>query len=274
MVVTKNKIKGTYSLPQKDYRDVHRAKATATHYQQKTYRSGSTDETIWRVEQQQLEDIVSRLVPHRSRYLDFACGTGRVIGFIGELFETHTGVDISGAMLEFAKAENPASTFVCGDICEDATLVGGDYDLITAFRFFLRAQPPLRQAAMQILAKKLASDGKLVFNIHNSRPSLLSVQNCITNLFKQDKVQSMSRLDVAHLVAEAGLETIETHELGVFPKALHHILGPKTWTHLDRTLCKIKILRRFASHVIYVCRRSPVARDNLGRAEQPETAQD
>jgi SAM-dependent methyltransferase len=274
MVAENNKIKGGHSLPQKDYRDVHQAKDIARRYHHKTYGAGSADESIWAVEQEQLKDTVSRLVPRRSRYLDFACGTGRIIGFIGELFETPTGVDISAAMLEFTKAKAPRAKLICGDISENENLVGGDYDLITAFRFFLRAQPSLREALMEILAKKLASDGKLIFNIHNSRPSLLWVQNSITNLFKKNKVLSMSRREVAHLIAEAGLQIIETHEVGVLPKVLHLILGPKIWTRLDRTLRKIKMLRRLASHVIYVCRRCQSARGDLGHSEPAEARYD
>ena len=242
-------------MQEKEYREVFQTEAVARLYHDKIYGKSTADESIWKVEQKQLEDVISRLVSRRLRYLDFACGTGRVIGFVGEHFESVQGVDISKSMLEYAKTKAPKAELICGDITADESIVGGDYDLITAFRFFLNAQDSLRYAVMKALADKLAPDGVLVFNIHNSSTSLLWFQNRITDLFLGRKKSSMSRDQVAKLVEQAGLRVLETKSTGVIPKWICMILRPKLWRSLDSFLSRKCILGKMGSHVIYVCGR-------------------
>ena len=240
-------------MKEKEYREVFQTEAVAKLYHDKIYGESTADESIWSVEQKQLEDVISRLVSRRLRYLDFACGTGRVIGFVGEHFESVQGVDISKSMLEYAKAKVPKAELICGDITEDDSIIGDDYDLITAFRFFLNAQDSLRHAVMNVLAGKLSKDGVLVFNIHNSSPSFLWLQNRITDLFLGRKKASMSRDQVAKLVEQSGLRVLETKATGVIPKWTCMILRPKLWRSLDTFLSRIRILGKMGSHVIYVC---------------------
>jgi SAM-dependent methyltransferase len=193
------------------------------------------------------------------RYLDFACGTGRVIGFVGEHFESVQGVDISKSMLEYAKAKAPEAKLICGDITEDDSIIGDDYDLITTFRFFLNAQPSLRAKVIKVLADKLSGEGILIFNIHNSKPSLLWLQNLIKGCVTFTPKPTLSRGDVMSLVANVNLEVIETRETGIMLKCLHRIMPSKLWLKSDEIFCRIPILRKFASHVLYVCRRRGVA---------------
>ena len=207
-------------MQEKEYREVFQTEAVARLYHDKIYGRSTADESIWTVEQKQLEDVISRLVPRRSRYMDFACGTGRVIGFIGDQFESAQGVDISESMLEYAKTKSTKAEFICADITEDDSLIGDDYDLITAFRFFLNAQPSLRAKVIEILADKLSAEGILVFNIHNSKPSLLWLQNWIKACFTFTPKPTLSRSDVRDMVVEVNLEVIETHETCVMLKSV------------------------------------------------------
>ena len=117
------------------------------------------------------------------------------------------------------------------------------------------AQERLCKKVIAILADKLAPDGILVFNIHNSSPSFLSAQNCIKNLLTHSNLCSMSRSQVHRLIETANLEIIETKAFGVLPKALHIILGYGLYQAIDRTLAKSKLLQKIGSDVIYVCRR-------------------
>ena len=106
---------------------------------------------------------------------------------------------------------------------------------------------------MKILKDKLSDNGILVFNVHNSKPSLLCFQNMTINFFRYPKISSLSHKDVQKLTNDAGLEIIRTYKIGIFPKALHWITGRKVWFWIDNFLCKSSFFRNFASHVIYVC---------------------
>ena len=236
-----------------DYRNVHMSSDRARYYENKIYEENSADETIWHMEREYLNEVVERLVRSRDRYLDFACGVGRVIGFLADRFETTQGVDISESMLHSARKKNIDAEFIKGDITQNADIVGGDYDLVTAFRFFLNAQDSLRHTVMKALWGKLAPHGVLVFNIHNSKPSLLWLQNCITDLFLGRRKASMSRDQVGELVEQAGLKVLETKAAGVIPKWTCLLLRPKLWRVLDTFLSRICILGKLSSHVIYVC---------------------
>ena len=237
-----------------DYRDSHKASSTAERYYERVYAEGSADDTIWTVERRYLEDVITRLVGRRKRYLDFACGTGRILGFLSPRFETACGVDISRAMLDLARDANPGVELKCGDITTNKDLTGSDYDLITVFRFFLNAQPSLRDEVIKILAERLSGQGIMIFNVHNSRPSFLWVQNYVTGLFTGRRKPSLSYNEAADLAARANLEIVETYKTGVLPKCLHLLLRKKFWLALDGLLCRPQFLRKFASHVIYVCR--------------------
>jgi predicted TPR repeat methyltransferase len=206
------------------------------------------------MEREYLTEVVERLVPSRDRYLDFACGTGRVIGFLYSEFGTSQGVDISESMLDIARKKNIDAEFIEGDITQNADIVGGDYDLVTAFRFFLNAQDSLRLTVMKALAGKLSKDGVLVFNVHNSRPSLLWLQNRITDIFLGRKKASMSRDQVVSFVGQAGLRVLETKALGFIPKWTCKVLRPKLWRFLDTLLSRVWLLKECGSHVIYVCK--------------------
>jgi predicted TPR repeat methyltransferase len=202
-----------------------------------------------------LAHVIEKLDIKKNSYFDFACGTGRIISSIADKFDNAEGVDVSESMLAIAKRKKIKANLLLGDITKDPDIVGNEFNLITAFRFFLKAQEALRYEVIHILAKKLASDGILIFNIHNSRPSLLSLQNSIINLFRKNKIPSMSRKDVFALLKCVNLEIIEIKALGIIPKATHYILRPKFWCWLDKTLAKNKFLQRFGSDVIYICRK-------------------
>ena len=67
------------------------------------------------------------------RYLDFACGTGRLLSFLENNFAASTGVDISKDMLNIAEKYRKKSELICGDITREHLLDGRKYDIFTAF---------------------------------------------------------------------------------------------------------------------------------------------
>jgi SAM-dependent methyltransferase len=114
-----------------------------------------------------------------ARYLDFACGTGRVTATVAPLCQAAMGVDISSSMLEVAKQKVPGTTFRLADLtAEDPEL--GEFDLVTAFRFFGNAQDELREGALRAITKRMAPGGYLIINSHRNPRSLASCLDRMT----------------------------------------------------------------------------------------------
>ena len=66
-----------------DYRTTHVGpESWAKDYDAKLFAPGSFDAELWAHEQRLLDEIVMRHVRRRDSYLDFACGTGRVLAHV------------------------------------------------------------------------------------------------------------------------------------------------------------------------------------------------
>src|SRR5215469_11890743 len=105
----------------------------------------------WLVEQQLLASILDRMsASSHWCFADFACGTGRILEFISASAKipSAVGIDISPEMLGLARARCPWATLIQGDVTADPALAPGPFDLITAFRFFLNAEPTLRSQVL------------------------------------------------------------------------------------------------------------------------------
>lgn len=128
-----------------------------------------------RVERMYLTTIIPRLFPNGiDRYLDFACGTGRITNIVTPFAKDAWGIDISESMLKIACNKCPNVQFVCEDIT-DHILESGPFDLITAFRFFGNADQELRFSALQALSKIMRANAYLIINNHRNPLSLLAL---------------------------------------------------------------------------------------------------
>jgi SAM-dependent methyltransferase len=121
-------------------------------------------------------ELVARILKRRfpdgvPRYLDFACGTGRITQVIEPLADESYGVDVSQAMLDVARGKCPRTTFIRADLTAEA-LPLPPFDLVTAFRFFGNAQDELRAAALDAMRRVLAPGGLLIANDHVNPGSL------------------------------------------------------------------------------------------------------
>jgi SAM-dependent methyltransferase len=115
--------------------------------------------------------VASEYLGRRERYLDFACGTGRMLSALAPFFQEVIGVDVSESMVSAARLKVEKAAFHIVDLTtQDISM--GQFDLITAFRFFGNAEPTLRREALRVLRSKLRDDGLLVLNNHRN-PSAL-----------------------------------------------------------------------------------------------------
>ncbi|MET0987339.1 MAG: class I SAM-dependent methyltransferase [Steroidobacteraceae bacterium] len=237
-----------------DYRTTHvGSESWANEYDAKLFSPGSFDAAMWEREQQLIDRIVQQHVPRRESYLDFACGTGRVLAHVERYFRSPVGLDISDTMLAAARTRVQNAILVQGDATRDASVLDGRrFDFITAFRFFLNAQPSLRNDAMAFLASALKDENsRLLFNVHGNRNStrvLLAAKAKIT----REQFASMSVGESIELAARHGLEVVEWYGIGSYDKALLQLMPLSTWRWAERVAA---VPKRFSVYLYFVCRR-------------------
>lgn len=165
-------------------------------------------------ERRHVSAIVARLFPDRvPRYLDFACGTARVTATVAAHSRETVGVDISAGMLEVARRRLPEATFHECDITRQP-LELGQFDLISAFRFFGNAQDDLRDEALRALVPRLAPGGFLLFNNHRNPRALYALLNRATG-------GTLGSMDLHHakmrrMLDRHGLAIRELHPIGTW----------------------------------------------------------
>ena len=161
-----------------DYRESHTREGMGRSYH-KQFVDGGIRSVYWMLEKEFLDGVT---LPRRSTdralpVLDFACGTGRVSGFLHSLGCSVVGVDISNSMLEAAESFEPGPNYLQMDLTVEnlpieAVPQEGQFDVITAFRFFPNAQSQLRQEAISALAPLLRRNGLLIVSHHRNPRSI------------------------------------------------------------------------------------------------------
>lgn len=155
-----------------DYRESHQQRGGCY---DATIFSSPLDAYMDRWEATYLAQILPRLFPASiPRYLDFACGTGRITQRIAPHAVETYGIDVSQSMLDAAHKKCNAARFMCADLTR-STLDLGLFDLASAFRFFGNAQDELRSAALAAISRHLRPGGYLIINNHRNPRSLLGL---------------------------------------------------------------------------------------------------
>lgn len=246
-----------------NYSNSHREATRAAAYDE-SFSSNPYRRLIWDWERKILDAIVAEQVVEQGavRLLDFATGTGRVLAHLEEKVDHAVGLDVSAQMLEVASTRIVRAHLIEGDLMsEDPPALGGPFNVATAFRFFLNAEPALRHAAMNSLANQLDDNGVLVFNNHMNRNS---IRGAVTRAYMNvrhrdpDRYSTLSRGEAQELASEAGLTITRVYTHGVWPTS-----------HAERTRMPLRLIAavddrlsaespfdRFCSYEIYVCRRT------------------
>ncbi len=222
---------------------------------------------MWRLEQAVLDNVLDTMHSSRNtdecdegiRYLDFACGTGRVLAFVSARTDSATGIDVSDSMLEVAATSAPQAELVAADITTDGNpLLGRHFDLITAFRFFPNAEPALRAEAIAALTDRLAPGGRIIFNNHRCLSSLRHRLVRLLTLGWRGRT-GMSRREVETMITTAGLEIESVSHAGIVPEYEWLLLRPRFLIEWIERLATKLPLRFLSENLIYVCHRRPAA---------------
>lgn len=254
--------------------------AYTDHYQEQGESGESYDRSlanrfelaIFRLEHILLRDLFRRLRSSdpNTAYLDFACGTGRIIEVFKDLIRTKVGVDTSPGQLAVAHAKVPDAEFVQGNVVTDPGLLGSrKFNLITSFRLLLNLEPENRVPILKALRNLLAGDGYLIVDNHMNRHSILG----LTALFahkvlrvpkkplvppgRRGIISTMSESEMRVALAAAGLYVEEVHRIFVLPGHKAFQLLPTRWlVPVEAFLSRIPVANRVSKNQIYVCRRT------------------
>ena len=240
--------------PGESYRSSHLGKGEDYH---RFFQVNPYPALLWRLERKVLDRIMAdHAVQEPPRHLDFACGTGRIVGHLASRARESVGLDVSDSMLEVARRNVPTARFFRADITSDAILTGETFDLITAFRFFLNAEQPLRERVIAELARRLAPGGILVFNNHGNESSLTHKLLRRARPGRTD-LACLSHDAVGALVSSVGLRIVAVHHLGVLP-ATEKTMPLPSWVMLplESVARRIPALSPLANDLIYVCARA------------------
>ncbi len=246
------------------YRDRFCDAAEASSYDNDEYSEGTYPTLVWRIEQAFLHNLVSELRRNvdEIHYLDFACGTGRILSFLEPMVDHATGVEISESMLARAAQKVRSATLIRGDITRNPGLVSQGYDLITAFRFLLNAEPDLRLAALRQLAAMLRNDRSLlVFNNHinfwSYKLATWPSQRLIPLLQRSDRLGNfLTFRQVRDIAAQCGLVIERRYGCGFLSRRALKVLPYHRLLELERALAERRWLQPFGADQIYVARRA------------------
>jgi SAM-dependent methyltransferase len=238
----------------RDYRSWHQDPDVARRYDEEIYRPGGFDDWVDAIEERLLNAVVDRHFSRRPfSYLDFACGTGRVMAKIAPRAATAVGVDVSEAMLDRARDRVPGATFLLGDVSVEPGLLDRRFDLITSFRFLVNAEPELRRDALRALAAALHFDGLFVCNIHANRCSarLLTEPARIVGLAPRKNALSLTATTAA--LKEAGFVVRDVTGYAFAPRSVYRLLGRAAACAAERRLGTSRRVSHYGTHLLLVC---------------------
>jgi ubiquinone/menaquinone biosynthesis C-methylase UbiE len=238
------------------YRESHRYKEKGAEYEA-YYQNKAWQRFLWSREQEILIKILEKYFAGKDIHLlDFACGTGRITEFLEGRVNTSTGVDVSGSMLAVARKKLKKTEIIEADITTENIIKPRKFNLITAFRFFLNAEPELRSAAIKAIAELLDDDGYLVFNNHqNSDSPWVRLRNAHYQKKNPEGIYNVMSIEqMKNLIEEAGLEIIEIYPAGFFhpPKIP---ISFRLSHAIDWAAGNFRFMNKLSENLIAVCQR-------------------
>lgn len=202
-----------------------------------------------------LEKLFARLGrEYPGRYLDFACGTGRIMALASPHFSEVVGIDVSEAMLSEARQRVPGARLLQADVLTEPVDVGS-FRVISLFRFILSAEDHLREGVLRWLRTVIAPDGVLVVNNHLNRWSVTGWRHRLRNVVQGKPGGPPTEQYMETLLRRCGFEIIDAYGFGVIPpwRNTRPFLSAQL-LRVERLLGASTKLQAYAKDRIYVCR--------------------
>jgi SAM-dependent methyltransferase len=245
-----------------NYRDKFKCLADALDYDEREYASSGVSNIMWEAEKHLLNKIVAvfGLSSEKMNYLDFACGTGRVLGYLAPQMGRSVGIDVSDQMLALARRKVGNVDLICKDIANESVgEVEGIYDVITAFRFFSNAEDSLRDSAIAGLARRMHSNSILIANTHTNPLSYKLATWPYHQLRKMVGREIHARyLTAAKLCAlfqRGGLKPIAVLGCGYIPETVTRLFTPGLTIKFEVALAGLATFQKWGVNQIVICKK-------------------
>jgi SAM-dependent methyltransferase len=244
------------------YREQFSDTQKAHQYEHNQYHLSSYSSVLWEIEKNQLASLVDefRRTHGRIDYLDFAAGTGRVIQFMQHRVDSATGIEISPAMVKVAQDKLDTASMICADITAPGTPVESTYDIITAFRFVLNAEPELRLVAMKALAARLKDNTSwLIFNNHGnlwSHKLAMFPFHALRNFSSGYRAEGnyMTNREAHEIAKSAGLIIERVIGCGILSAKIAGLLPSHHAVAIEHKLARSEMISRIGVNQLYIAR--------------------
>jgi SAM-dependent methyltransferase len=239
------------------YRDQFQDPQQVTTYETEQYNPTSWSSLLWLHEKKYLGSQMDELCASGARndhYVDFACGSGRVLEFVAPRYEHSVGVDVSSEMLRRAAERVPSATFQCRNVATSPASLEHKADLITCFRFLLNADPADRRAALRWMRDQLADGGVIILNNHGAARSHKIILFALRRRWSAGRRLAgnvLSDRAVQLLVKEAGLDVVRIQGFGYLGGTFLKWLSFERMSKIQELLGRIPLLHRLAEDQIY-----------------------
>lgn len=190
-----------------------------------------------------------------TRYLDLACGTGRVTGVGAVHFLKSMGIDLSEDMLARAKAKHPEVRFLRGDVTKGEIEVE-PFDVISMFRLLLNAEDELRLAMLRWCRANIKAEGTLVINNHLAKRSFQGLWLKAKSLSGGETPKFLGEAHLKRLLAESGFRVIAAYGFRLLPDSRGRLLiRSDHLVAIENAVSKFPgITRALGRDQIYLCK--------------------
>jgi len=219
---------------------------------------------IYSLEKEVIAKFLKGIKSDKLSAMDFACGSGRWTTYLEGYFDSITGVDVSGKMIELAKGKCKKAKFCVKDITKESQKPTNRYDVITAFRFYKNAEDDLRKDATKRLEDYLDSGGYFIFDLHLNTFSFMGVAANLMKILRINKVikindyalRTISLMDIKHLFRNSSFEIVDYYGMGFLPSRSNHLILPEKMLYrFERFLMRNKWLRPFSYNLLVIARK-------------------
>jgi hypothetical protein len=145
------------------------------------------------------------------------------------------------------------------NILSQPGLLEGRYDIVTAFRFLLNVEAPVRQQVLLELRKVItAPGGLLLINVHgNSRslrhPAILWRRWRERSNPSRTMLNEMSPDETKSLLQTSGFKIVRQFGFGLLPPTLYRTPLRRPAAALDRKFIGNNLWRNFSIDMMFVC---------------------
>lgn len=218
---------------------------------------------IFDLEKEVLDKFFNNLGSMDKVLMDFACGSGRWTQYLETKFDNVLGVDVSEEMIRYARQKCSRARFIVTDITTNDE-IKGQFDVITAFRFYKNAEQKLREGATQNLVKYINNDGYFIFDLHLNTWSVMGIMASTMKLLRIDKlfkispltVRTVSLNDIKPILKENNLEIVDYFGMGLLPSRSNYLILPRRWLHkFESFLMRRKFFRRNAYNLLVIAKK-------------------